>query len=597
MSSQVCIVCANLLPKFQVDVGVKFTSLRKIYDSAAQGCEYCQLLRTSFEAVLDAEAAERALSESEKWSSNDARVLCEYLEDGDYAVEFFFECPSWRLRIDFWGIEGEPNPMQFITEAPVRTHHASTWAAKRWIANCIENHAACGLGLPSRLPKRILNISQPDLIFLVEPSEETRGQYACQSYCWGDSHTVITDASTYENHKAGISVTSLPKTFRETIAFARSLNLQYLWIDAMCIIQDSIEDWRAEAAKMAQYYSNAYITLAATMSASAEGGLFQPNDDIVLKNKTQTWLVRACRHLGIADAANATLFGRGWIFQERLLSPRVIHFTTTELCFECNHHSTCECGQDMPDQGWQVKQEYLNGPKWQVYKPTLGDTWHRMVEAYCKLQLTRGSDKLLALSGLADQMRSRRDGATYLAGLWSDTFLSDLVWNCRTTGRKLSPKPSQWRAPSWSWVSATDPVRYLGYPRLNIPYAKVIDVHCKYIPPSTTGEVEAGHLVIGGPSLEAVLRPTIGLYALRDQRVTMNGNFSPDYLLEGEAIDVVILRIAKESQARGSQYGLVLRQLDDATYERIGLYDAPAAVGAWTEDPWDWAENKTFKIV
>ncbi|KAF2186748.1 hypothetical protein K469DRAFT_687100 [Zopfia rhizophila CBS 207.26] len=374
--------------------------------------------------------------------------------------------------------------------------------------------------------------------------------------------------------------------------------LRYLWIDSLCIVQDDEADWREEAAKMSSYYSQAYITLAATMSNNADGGLFQWPKDIVLNDGSQTWCVRAMRHLQRATTSTAPLFQRGWIFQERLLSPRVLHFATYELCFECNAQNTCECKQDMPDQGWQIKQEYLNGPSWKNTDPTVADIWHRMVEAYCKLSLTKPADKLPALSGLADQMRSRR-GSNYFAGLWDDTLLDDILWSVSTLDDKRAPKLVPWRAPSWSWASVADSIRYGLYPRLDEVYCTVMDVHCSWIGPSTTGELRTGHIILHGPTFQGAVRDGRNLYGDPETKKPVSGYFSPDYQLELGVMPVVLLRIAREKRMLGREYLLVLKKVDEnrTEFERVGLFEFFPLGSRWNELDWERAGKQTIKII
>ncbi|KAF2260092.1 HET-domain-containing protein [Lojkania enalia] len=607
MASSSCTICRNLSPSPRLDarIGVKFMSLRQVYDKASQGCGDCKLLWRSFEAVVNSDVSHQALAESGKWSSVDARVVCDYLEEGGKKVELRFQRPEYKLRVELYGVDGSPNPRNFTLARPENKSQGSTTdkeIAGEWISHCVANHVSCGPGLPSPLPKRILDISRdPRRVFLHEPQEGVVARYACLSYCWGTSHTVMTTQLTFESHKTGIAITSLPKTFRDSIAFARGLSLDFLWIDSMCIIQDSTLDWRAEAAKMAQYYSNAYLTLAATISSNSDGGLFTSTSDIVLSlddDDSQTWIARPKKHLQIASPATTALFGRGWIFQERLLSPRVLHFCDTELCFECCVESRCECGQDMPDQGWQIKQEYLQGPTWRTYDPTDVDIWHRMVEAYCRLKLTKGSDKLPALAGLADQMRMRRK-TRYVAGLWEDSLLVDLLWAYRGRNDTVEGRVVPWRAPSWSWASVEGTVRYGNYPRVTITYTEVLGVNCQWVQPSTTGELLSGVLILEGPVIAGSVRDSKTLYRDAEGLKPMNGLFSIDCTLDDGLVPVLILRIGKDPHGRGTEYFLVLREIDvgKKEFSRVGLLHNAVTGYAWSNFDWDSSEKRLLRIV
>ncbi|KAK4190632.1 P-loop containing nucleoside triphosphate hydrolase protein [Podospora australis] len=100
--------------------------------------------------------------------------------------------------------------------------------------------------------------------------------YVCLSRRWGDSKFLTTTTLNIDAHKTSIKTSDMPKTFQDAISFTRSLGLRYLWIDSLCIIQDDLDDWKAEAEAMARVYMNSYLTLMAVDASSAESGLFRP---------------------------------------------------------------------------------------------------------------------------------------------------------------------------------------------------------------------------------------------------------------------------------------------------------------------------------
>ncbi|KAK3389989.1 heterokaryon incompatibility protein-domain-containing protein, partial [Podospora didyma] len=151
----------------------------------------------------------------------------------------------------------------------------------------------------------------------------------------------------------------LPPTFQDSIQFCLALNVRYLWIDALCIIQDDSLDWQIKSSKMADIYRNAYITLAATSSNSGSGGCFAEQripaaaehtlhlsddlsslfGDIRFREAAKHWTTPLTR----SSSLSYPLLTRGWVFQERVLSPRVLHFCAQEMVWECNTTSMCEC--------------------------------------------------------------------------------------------------------------------------------------------------------------------------------------------------------------------------------------------------------------
>lgn len=141
------------------------------------------------------------------------------------------------------------------------------------------------------MPTRLLDLGDSNYwIKLWEPSSSLRGEYACLSHCWGEHQPLKTLAENFQTFKhEGISWDSFPKTFQEAITFSRSLNIRYLWIDSLCIIQDNNDDWNLQAANMASIYQHSLITLAATGSATCHEGLFnhpEPRETRILTART-----------------------------------------------------------------------------------------------------------------------------------------------------------------------------------------------------------------------------------------------------------------------------------------------------------------------
>lgn len=129
---------------------------------------------------------------------------------------------------------------------------ASFAAARGWLDDCISNRKSCSLAGEPTLPTRVLDVSRDPIKLHVTQTQ--KNSYVCLSHCWGKSPLLRTTLSSYEAHKFSISISSLPKSFQDAIDFTRRLGERYLWIDLLCIIQDSEEGWRLEASRMATIY-------------------------------------------------------------------------------------------------------------------------------------------------------------------------------------------------------------------------------------------------------------------------------------------------------------------------------------------------------
>jgi hypothetical protein len=247
---------------------------------------------------------------------------------------------------------------------------ASMEWAKRVLQNCASSHSSCGRRGDPKLPTRILDVGsdendQPTIKLIQTRSEEA--QYACLSHCWGNIRALVTERNNLASRVEGIDWDALPRTFQDAVLITRNLDLRYLWIDSLCIIQDDLDDWRQESANMTSTYANSYITIAATKSPGDTGGCFSTRSPyhrdhrLSLKRpdstrlETDLYVREKIAHIGEQGAIDP-LLKRGWVCQERLLSPRVLHFCEKELVWECQEFSGCQCSCYNPRV--RIKEEY-----------------------------------------------------------------------------------------------------------------------------------------------------------------------------------------------------------------------------------------------
>ncbi|SPJ71786.1 uncharacterized protein FTOL_01514 [Fusarium torulosum] len=154
---------------------------------------------------------------------------------------------------------------------PDRPPAAVTSFVKRAMKDCLDNHPTCAKNQDSRLPTRLLDVTQDqgNVVRLVRAHDLKSVTYATLSYCWGDSVILKTTQSSLKSMEQGIEIATLPAAYVDAIRICREIGIPYLWIDALCIIQDDPEDWQRESAIMGSVYSNAYLTIAAESTASA----------------------------------------------------------------------------------------------------------------------------------------------------------------------------------------------------------------------------------------------------------------------------------------------------------------------------------------
>ena len=501
----------------------------------------------------------------------------------------------------------------------------------RWLDACTK-HEKCGPKLSKPLPTRVVDLrdfSWPNRLQLrLYVSVGQPGIWACLSHRWGDIQTVKTLSSNYTSHQANLPWQSLPKTFKEAIIFSSKLNLDFIWIDSLCIIQDSEVDWRTEASKMADIYANAFITLAATKSPNPLGGLFSnvpvPNDYQAHKfsavdatgSKINVYARKRIPHYPagsgphLTHAADFPLLSRAWVWQERLLSPRVLHFTKHELWWECQEKEFCECGflaavNELtlgPHVDLNPRSDRVPSPKVKLsdslditvqsranYDNSMrGIDWRTIVQNYSTLSLTYPKDKLTALSGIAKRMSTIRK-EKYLAGMWESTMLVDLLWH---SYGEQSHRYTDYIAPTWSWASINGSIAF-GDIWLRSPvvaYANILQVHA--VPEhDETGRCKAGHLIVKAPIVHGTLEyapynpePGSVRYGFRFPDGTclpMNADYNlrePGRGFVPHGNKIFLLRIlARAPRGWGWDTCLVLRRSSSVkgAFKRIGLTQAP----------------------
>lgn len=337
----------------------------------------------------------------------------------------------------------------------------------RWLQECSEHSPCSKYGLrQQRLPDRVIDVGMEanPMVRLVESKqlEDQHERYICLSHCWGkDPMPIKTDILTIDRHKRGISIDSLPPTFKHAVDITRKLKCRYLWIDSLCIIQGDDADWQSQAKQMASIYRNSYLTIAAAAAAGPAEGLLFPTTpgywdseslDLDPTKIPFPVYVRLCLSFTVGHIGrkqNHNLLKRAWVLQERLLSPRVVYFGINEVAWECRCCIACECEPDLkpfptstysPRSPFNPKaafnltltQREHNQNTTEVINDVL-QFWHHIVNTYSGLQLTLAKDRLPAIGGLASEVEgARRDiyhlNDSYIAGLWKNTFIYDVLW-------------------------------------------------------------------------------------------------------------------------------------------------------------------------
>lgn len=415
--------------------------------------------------------------EGQKWSYI-LRISCHFGSRGSWEVhgelvaDFRITCPAEKYDVDI-GITVGRDPMS----APAIN------ITKTWLDTCLAKHQTCLSPTPTGgLPSRYLDVNDAirnDHIFLRDSGVEPDYRYVALSHCWGPvAEQLCTTSATLQNHKEGIPIQILPQTFKDAVQVVRELGLRYLWIDSLCIIQDDIEDWREESEKMTEVYRNAHLVLAAARSVSDSEGFLSPRtmpERVELESKDGTCFnIEAMPFVlvpvyGAHPIDKEPLSRRAWCLQECYLARRVLFHGSQQMYWECGEIHAAEngdFGSVVGDQLWRVRRSAA--AETSVFTGTSKDDymnysdWYRMIKNYTGRDITKDSDRLPALFGLAKALEAQT-GDKYLNGIWLKGLLEGLMW-CSVSADNLLSRPKKSSAPSWAWASVKGQIQFPIYP-------------------------------------------------------------------------------------------------------------------------------------
>jgi len=446
----------------------------------------------------------------------------------------------------------------------------------------------------------------------VQPPKGEKGRYLALSHCWGVStikERLTTTLATLDCRLETIPMSLMPAIFYDATIITRRLGYRYLWIDSLCIIQDSVEDWEVESQNMGNIYMNASLTIAAGAAKDSDGGMlrndyraedlearFEPSrwflqdrqvmgfyalQDAKPRDKVDTDIEKAAKdkkakyfHLKIYGGEGSPtvtlepwlsfsdkeenwyrctvagpLAARGWCLQERLLSHRILYYGVRQIYWQCATSRKAADGESVPmaartsfrnagseatespdllslkrlhssinAEDVQISPEEKKRIETKIFK-----TWHSILFAYVNRRLTKQTDKLPALMGMAKLIQNLTDD-TYVAGFWRKYLLVSLIWthtassireyDLRSIYEQYQMDKPQWdhekpwlEGPSWSWASAHF------YDRLNFwadqdekyslkvwseQDANILEVEMDRVGQNDFGRVKSGRLTLRG---------------------------------------------------------------------------------------------------
>lgn len=370
----------------------------------------------------------------------------------------------------------EDNPISaVVTARPAHSDVTSDYTFQsidQWLDLCA-THPDCGPLNDSPLPTRLIEVSPADNNGnpRIALTKGKRGKYVALSYCWGGRQEGMTRKNNISTRLQGLDSMELSNSILQAIDTTRRMGLRYIWIDAICIIQDDEQDKAYEISQMCDIYRQAFLTIVAANSARAiDGFLKNPSVSGPRPYRIPFWttdgrLSLVCLQLeGWYNDDNEPINSRCWTLQERLLSRRLVIYASHNVQVQCQYEivnldNSLNIAAGLGT--WRLPSGLISplaGVSADDLAPeAIMELWKRVITQYSARQLKRVEERLVALAGLAHAFREVLQ-LPYLAGLWSGPTLPlMLLWEAAEDTKE----PYQiFVAPSWSWASISTPVSY-----------------------------------------------------------------------------------------------------------------------------------------
>ncbi len=530
---------------------------------------------------------------------------------------------AWRVRDDSF-----PSSSAMV---PKSTGDLATLKiAAQWLRNCLESHSSCEdrefTSAAPWFPKRLLDLSSEGRIRLIETRQQRpKERYATLSHCWGPKPICTLTTDNIEEFKEDVPDAILSNTFRDAVAVTRMLEIRYLWIDSLCIIQagDAGKDWIEHATAMRKVYSNTLLNIAAANAEEGADGIFNERDKTLLRpshiqwkwsanfhnyGSDAFWTIRAPHHHSATRLRVLPLYMRGWVVQERFLAPRVLHFAEDRVIWECTGLPFAEesfptgfqntCPEYQPINNWPFNGtfQYIKGSDdpYSSAIDNMHELWQDVVTGYTNGDLSfPEKDVFIALAGIAEKFGQGFDWQ-YVAGLFRQHLPFDLMW------QNKGKVADGYRAPSWSWASIDGSVEMKAFSdcplcdRCTTRQVDVEDAKVKLVDEKNVyGQVKSAELVLRGYLLQCDVKPIseAGTGLKQKMRVYLKPNVKASTVQAAADIDDdknALLGYDSESQRSAwvlpitemkaganhffQHYGLIVEEALNGRFRRVGIY-------------------------
>lgn len=427
--------------------------------------------------------------------------------------------PKYQLETEpeslFWLIQpGTPQQQvlgstKYLNPDPVC--HQNIELITNLIKTCLSDHPSCHTQKQSSFPTRVLDLGDDPnttTVRVVPGSHcaEREGKYMTLSHCWGNPPADVPWKLTTERMEkfaSEVPFDIIPKTFREAIDLVKRIGERYLWIDSLCIIQDSNEDWEAEAGRMADVYGGSLCTIS-TATNDTDSGCYSPRE--VTSMRPFEWkLSQTGLHGNTTDTtvilfpkkgfqADPPVFERAWCLQERELTHRLLQFSDDGWIWKCSmslatertlysgnfdYHGEPQYTPTMEplNDSYSIRSAikvYQRGkvvPSSRFARPSFTEIaasndrreahkyWRKIMTIFSMTQITNSNDRIPALNGLVTRQASVFPDH-YAHGTWELDIIPELVWECSFGHTGINTRPEPKIAPTWSCLSVQSPISF-----------------------------------------------------------------------------------------------------------------------------------------
>jgi hypothetical protein len=416
---------------------------------APEHCRFCQLLL-------------HCIGNSQGISTGTLRGVY-----ASHELQLYMDVRGTSRRLEYSIQPCKPAPSPYPNEEPQKSVKFDVNELTLWLDRCKIHHCLPSDHSKHALPEglRLIDVQNQCII---QPKSHV--EYCALSYVWGRPGAVQQPRLTSRNRLEtpnSLRALDLPKTILDAMDLCRDIKCKFLWVDSLCIVQDSGDDKHRQISSMADVYSQSFLAIIACGGNDANAGLAPYARDgnpgrnasisyLTRKSSKGSFVASLSPQIAAQEIAKSAWASRGWTLQEYALSRRVL-FLTGSYAF-----LRCEKGLWYEDFGLGFSNCFENNLKWDLPLPPFyrkkkdldrhyPSTFSQMLAQFVRRGLSYDEDILRAFTGILTRMKDSigsLEFGTHLWGLPSKQFGAALQWTTNL------PFPGEPRIgfPSWSWA-------------------------------------------------------------------------------------------------------------------------------------------------